>query len=71
MKLLQFSLVSIITLFVYFSVHSETVVLQQGLDGYSGCKNLGIFDPVYPNRNYANNYTYPNARRTMISRFKC
>ena len=71
MKLMQYPIFIIITLFIFLSVNGETVVLQQGLDGYSGCKNLGIYEPVYPNKNYANNYTYQNARRVMISRFQC
>lgn len=71
MKLIQFLLCISISLGFIFSASGEKIVLQQGLNGYNGCKNLGIFDPVYPNRNYANNYTYPNARRTMISKFKC
>ena len=49
----------------------ETIVLQQGLNGYTGCKNLGIYDNKYPNKNYALNYTYKTARKVMISKFKC
>ncbi len=71
MKLLQYLFILSFMFCAVLSVCGETVVLQQGLDGYTGCKNLGIFDPVYPNKNYANNYTYQTARRTMISKFKC
>jgi hypothetical protein len=58
-------------LFVNVIVAQEILVLQQGLNGYDGCKNLGIYDNKYPNKNYAKNYTYQSARKVMISKFKC
>ena len=70
MKLLK-KYTLMLVLFLLGTAIGETIVLQQDLDGYDGCKNLGIYDDKYPNRNYALNYTYKTARKVMISKFKC
>ena len=45
MKKVITALVIIITTAIMLNAQTDTVVLQQGLDGYTGCKDAELRDP--------------------------